>query len=316
MTGIAAVFPGQGSQSPGMLAELAGAWPQVEATFAEASEVLGYDLWALVRDNPDDRLNRTEYTQPAVLAAGVAVTRVWDAAGGPAPALAAGHSLGEYGALVAAGVLSFADAVRVVAERARLMQQAVPRGEGGMAAVLGLDDDTVASICESVAAGRIVEPVNYNSPGQVVIAGHADAVRQAMAAAGDQGAKRVVELPVSVPAHSSLMKDAAEELAGTLAAVAFAEPRIPVIHNVDAAAHGDVDAIRDALRRQLYNPVRWAESVAALRAAGADRLVELGPGKVLTGLARRIDRRLPAVAVDDPVTLERGLESCRGGSET
>lgn len=312
MTRIAAVFPGQGSQSPGMLADLAGAWPQVEQTFAEASDVLGYDLWAIVRDNPEDRLNQTEHTQPAMLAAGVATARVWEAAGGPAPALAAGHSLGEYGALVAGGAIGFADAVRVVAERARLMQHAVPRGEGGMAAVLGLDDDTVASICESVAAGRVVEPVNYNAPGQVVIAGHADAVQQAMAAAREAGAKRAVELPVSVPAHSTLMKAAADELAQTLAGVTISAPRIPVVHNVDAATHADADDIRDALRRQLYNPVRWTESVAALQAAGAEQLLELGPGKVLTGLARRIDRRLPAAAVEDPDTLARALASGSG----
>ena len=316
MTRIAAVFPGQGSQSPGMLADLAAEWPQVETTFAEASEALGYDLWALVRDNPDDSLNRTIHTQPAMLAAGVAVARVWDAAGAPAPTVVAGHSLGEYSALVAAGVLAFDDAVRIVAERARLMQDAVPRGEGGMAAILGLDDDTVAQICESVAAGRVVEPVNYNAPGQVVIAGHADAVQQAMAAAQEAGAKRAVELPVSVPAHSTLMKDAADELAGAFARAAFNEPRIPVIHNVDAARHADVDGIREALRRQLYNPVRWTESVAALRAAGGEQLVELGPGKVLTGLARRIDRRLPAAAVEDRASLERALESCMGDDRT
>ena len=312
MTRIAAVFPGQGSQSVGMLADLAGEWSEVEATFAEASDALGYDLWAIVRDNPDDRLGQTEYTQPAMLAAGVAVARVWAAAGGPAPALAAGHSLGEYGALVAADVLSFTDAVRLVAERARLMQNAVPRGEGGMAAILGLDDERVAEICEHLPTERIVEPVNYNAPGQVVIAGHADAVSQAVAAAKEAGAKRAVDLPVSVPSHSSLLKDAAGEFAHVIDGVAFGAPRIPVIHNVDAASHADVTAIREALGRQLYNPVRWTESVAALREGGAELMLELGPGKVLTGLAKRIDRRFPALAVEDPASLHKALEACNG----
>ena len=313
MTRIAAVFPGQGSQSPGMLAALADQWPEVERTFSEASEVLGYDLWAVVRDNADDRLNRTEYTQPAMLAADVAVARIWHAAGGPAPVLAAGHSLGEYAALVQAGVLEFTVATRLVAERARLMQEAVPPGEGGMAAILGLDDDAVAAVCESVPTERIVEPVNYNAPGQVVIAGHADAVARAVEAARDAGARRAVDLPVSVPSHSSLMKDAAGALAETLASAGFAVPAIPVVHNVDAATHDTPESIREALQRQLYNPVRWSESVHALQQAGADVLVELGPGKVLTGLARRIDRSLAACAVEDPASLQKALEQCGGG---
>lgn len=311
MSRIAAVFPGQGSQSPGMLVALAESWPQVEATFAEASQILGYDLWPVVRDNAEDRLNQTEYTQPAMLAADVAVARVWEAAGGPAPSFAAGHSLGEYAALVQAGALDFADAVRLVAERARLMQNAVPAGEGGMAALLGLDDERVAEICEHLQTERIVEPVNYNAPGQVVIAGHADAVAQAIEAAREAGAKRAVELPVSVPSHSSLMKRAANQLAETMKGIAFATPAIPVIHNVDAATHPDADGMREALRRQLYNPVRWTDSVHALRDAGAELFVELGPGKVLTGLARRIDRRLSAHVVEDPTTLEKTLGHCR-----
>jgi len=296
-----------------MLAALADQWPEVERTFSEASEVLGYDLWAVVRDNADDRLNRTEYTQPAMLAADVAVARIWHAAGGPAPVLAAGHSLGEYAALVQAGVLEFTVATRLVAERARLMQEAVPPGEGGMAAILGLDDDAVAAVCESVPTERIVEPVNYNAPGQVVIAGHADAVARAVEAARDAGARRAVDLPVSVPSHSSLMKDAAGALAETLASAGFAVPAIPVVHNVDAATHDTPESIREALQRQLYNPVRWSESVHALQQAGADVLVELGPGKVLTGLARRIDRSLAACAVEDPASLQKALEQCGGG---
>lgn len=293
-----------------MLAALAEAWPRVGATFREASDALGYDLWALIRDNPDDRLNQTEYTQPAMLAADVAVARVWEAAGGPAPVCVAGHSLGEYAALVAAGILDFGDAVRLVAQRARLMRDAVPAGEGGMAALIGVDDDTVASICASAAAGRIVEPVNYNAPGQVVIAGHADAVRRAVEAAQAAGARRAIELAVSVPAHSSLMRVAAEELGRALDGAALHAPAIPVVHNVDAATHDTVEDIRGALRAHLYSPVRWAESVRALTALGADILVELGPGRVLTGLARRIERDLPAIAVEDPASLAKALDTC------
>ena len=311
MSRIAAVFPGQGSQSVGMVAALGEQWPEVGQTFQEASEVLGYDLQAVVRDNPDDRLNQTEYTQPAMLAADVAVARVWSAAGGPEPALAAGHSLGEYAALVQAGAIGYADAIRLVAERARLMQNAVPAGEGGMAALLGLEDDRVAEICEHLQTERIVEPVNFNAPGQVVIAGHADAVAQAIEAAREAGAKRAVELPVSVPSHSSLMKDAAASLAEYMADIEFRAPDMPVVHNVDAAVHADVDGIREALRRQLYNPVRWTDSVQTLRGAGAEVFVELGPGKVLTGLARRIDRSMTALAVEDPASLEKALEYCR-----
>lgn len=294
-----------------MLAELAEAWPQVHATFREASDALGYDLWALAQDNPDDRLNQTEYTQPAMLTADVAVARVWAAAGGPAPACAAGHSLGEYAALVAAGIVDFTDAVQLVARRARLMRDAVAAGEGGMAALIGLDDDTVASICASAAAGRVVEPVNYNAPGQVVIAGHADAVQRAVEAAQAAGARRAIELAVSVPAHSSLMQAAAEELGRALDAVTLHAPAIPVVHNVDAATHEPIEDIRAALHRHLYNPVRWAESVHALREIGVDRIVELGPGRVLAGLARRIERDLPAMAVEDSASLTKALDACR-----
>lgn len=315
MTRIAAVFPGQGSQSAGMLGALASEWPQVEATFAEASQVLGEDLWAIVRDNPDGLLDQTEYTQPAMLAAGVATARVWRAAGGSDPSVVAGHSLGEYTALVVAGVLEFREAVSLVARRARLMQNAVPRGEGGMAAVLGLDDETVASICESLPTERVVEPINYNAPGQIVIGGHADAIEQAVKACREAGAKRAVPLAVSVPSHSSLMKEAASDLAEVLDSVEFHAPVIPVIHNVDASAHEGVEDTCAALRRQLYNPVRWSESVQALRESGADMLVEFGPGKVLAGLARRIDRRFPAAAVEDPDTLAKALGTAAGGQE-
>lgn len=310
MSRIAAVFPGQGSQTTGMLAGLAAAWPVVERTFAEASDVLGYDLWSLVRDNPDDALNRTVHTQPAMLAADIAVARVWREAGGAVPARLAGHSLGEYAALVEAGIVEFRDGIRLVAERARLMQEAVPAGEGGMAAILGLDDDRVAELCESIATARVVEPVNFNSPGQVVIAGHADAVARAVEAATEAGAKRTLDIPVSVPAHSSLMTDAADRLARYCADIPFRSPVLPVVHNVDAAEHADVDSIREALRRQLYNPVRWTDSVQSLRDSGVDTLLELGPGRVLTGLARRIDRSLTALPTDDPVSLDKALQHC------
>lgn len=310
MTGIAFVFPGQGSQSQGMLKDLAADWSCVEDTFEEASSALGYDLWHLVQENPEDRLDQTEFTQPAMLAAGTAVHRAWIAAGGPPPIRVAGHSLGEYTALVAAGTLAFPDAVRLVAHRGRLMQNAVPRGEGGMAAILGLDDDTVANICEHLPTERIVEPVNYNAPGQVVIAGHADAVRMAIEAATDAGAKRAVDLPVSVPAHSSLMKQAAEALAESLEQTAFAAPTVPVVHNVDAAEHADPADILGVLRRHLYNPVRWSDSVRAMAAAGVTQFVELGPGRVLAGLARRIDRANKGLPVDDPASLDKALQAC------
>lgn len=314
MTRIAAVFPGQGSQSAGMLAALAAQWPQVEQTFAEASEVLGYDLWQIAQDNPGDRLNQTRYTQPAMLAAGVATARIWHAAGGIPPEAAAGHSLGEYSALVLAQALEFADAVRLVAERARLMQEAVPAGQGGMAAILGLDDERVAEVCEGVPGDGVVEPVNFNAPGQVVIAGDAAAVAAAVEAAREAGAKRAVTLPVSVPSHSSLMRPAADALASTLTGVDLRTPAIPVIHNVDAARHPEPDGMRDALRRQLYNPVRWTDSVGALRGDGIELLLELGPGRVLTGLARRIDRGLGAMPVEDPESLGKALEAASGGT--
>lgn len=313
MTRIAAVFPGQGSQSPGMMTAFADEWPQVRETFAEASEILGHDLWEITSENPGDRLNQTRWTQPAMLAAGVATARIWNAAGGSAPVVTAGHSLGEYSALVLAGVLDFSAAVRLVAERARLMQEAVPAEEGGMAAILGLDDERIAEVCEAVTEG-IVEPVNYNAPGQVVIAGEAGAVAVAIEAARAAGAKRAVPLSVSVPSHSSLMQPAADALAEILANVEIHAPTIPVIHNVDAQSRDRPDDIREALRRQLYNPVRWTESVAAMKARGAGLLIELGPGRVLTGLMRRIDRDWNAVAVEDPDSLVKALEIAAGGA--
>jgi [acyl-carrier-protein] S-malonyltransferase len=303
---IAFVFPGQGSQSVGMMQ----GWDdraEVRATFAEASDALGQDLWALVTEGPAELLNQTVNTQPAMLAADIAAWRVWLSAGGVAPTLLAGHSLGEYAALVAAGALGFADAVRLVRFRAEAMQSAVPEGVGAMAAILGLDDDAVRAVCADAAAGEVVEAVNLNSPGQVVIAGHKGAVERAMVLAKEKGAKRALPLPVSVPSHSSLMLPAAERLLAHLEGVAIAAPAIPVLHNTDVQSHDDAGAIRAALAKQLHTPVRWVETVRALKAAGVERVIECGPGKVLAGLNKRIDDSLPAVALVDEASLAAAL---------
>ncbi|RAP56381.1 ACP S-malonyltransferase [Oleiagrimonas sp. MCCC 1A03011] len=306
---LAFVFPGQGSQSVGMLAELAAAHPEVQATFAEASEGAGADLWALSQQGPEDALNRTENTQPALLAAGVAVWRVWIKLGGVQPAQLAGHSLGEYTALVCAGALSLHDGAALVAERGRLMQSAVPVGVGGMAAVLGGDDARIAEICAEVAGDQVVAPANFNSPGQVVIAGHAEAVDRALAKLTEEGVKKTVKLAMSVPSHCALMSEAAEQLAERMAGMHWSAPTLPVVQNADAKVHADLDAIRDALRRQLFMPVRWTECVQALAAAGATALGECGPGKVLTALTRRIDRGLDARALGMPDTIEAASEA-------
>ena len=306
---IAIIFPGQGSQSVGMLGELATSWPLVRETFAEASDTLGMDLWQVSSQGPKELLDRTDITQPAMLAAGVAVWRVWSQAGGLAPAWMAGHSLGEFTALVCAGVLGFGDAVALVAQRGRLMQEAVPAGAGAMAAVLGLADDQVVAVCAQAAQGGILEPVNFNSPGQVVIAGEVAAVERGIAAAKAAGAKRAILLPVSVPSHCALMRPAAERLAATLAAITLKAPRIPVLHNVTVDAVVDPAAIRDRLVRQLYSPVRWVETVRCLADQGVGLLLEAGPGKVLTGLTKRIDDRLEALAVLDPKGLALALEA-------
>ncbi len=303
------VFPGQGSQSVGMLSELAQAYPVVAETFAAASEALAYDLWQLVQQGPAEELNRTDRTQPAMLAAGVAVWRVWNERQGPVPAVMAGHSLGEYTALVCAGALDFATAVRLVAERGRFMQEAVPAGEGAMAAVLGLDDEAVRHLCETEAGEDVLAAVNFNSPGQVVIAGHAAAVARAIDAARAAGARRAVLLPVSVPSHCQLMRPAAERMAALLAATDFRVPQVPVINNVDVVAEEDPQRIREALVRQLYSPVRWVETIQAMRSRGVTTMVECGPGKVLAGLNRRIDRALETLPVHDPATLEKALSS-------
>jgi [acyl-carrier-protein] S-malonyltransferase len=305
------VFPGQGSQSVGMLAELARTYPEVETTFATASRALGLDLWALVQQGPESELGRTERTQPAMLAAGVAVWRAWQAAGGPAPAVMAGHSLGEYTALVCAGALAFEEAVTLVAERGRLMQEAVPPGEGAMAAVLGLSDEQVAQACEQAAQGEVVTPANYNSPGQVVVAGAAAAVGRAVELARAAGAKRAVLLAVSVPSHCPLMRPAAERLAERLARTRLATPAIPVIHNVDAAARESAEGIREALVAQLHRPVRWTDCVRAMAGEGARFALEAGPGKVLTGLARRIAPAVEARGIADPQDLGSALAAVR-----
>ena len=307
---LAFTFPGQGSQSIGMLAGLAADHAQVQDCFAEASEVLGYDLWELTQQGPETRLNATEQTQPAMLAAGVAVARVWQAAGGPAPALGAGHSLGEYAALVCAGSLEFADAVALVAARGRFMQEAVPEGRGAIAALLGLDDGQVLELCESISdrqGQHIVSAVNFNSPGQVVIAGHVGAVEQAIGLAEEAGARRAIKLPMSVPVHCELMEPARQRLVDTLASVAVKAPKFPVVHNADNDTHDNAAEIREALAQQLTKPVRWVESITALRDRGASVVLEPGPGRILTGLNKRIDRSLKTMAVHDSASLDKAL---------
>jgi [acyl-carrier-protein] S-malonyltransferase len=307
MTQFAFVFPGQGSQTVGMLTELAATYPLVEETFREASDALGYDLWQLVSQGPAEELNKTWQTQPALLAASVAIYRVWQQQGGEQPALMAGHSLGEYSALVCAGVLNFADAVKLVELRGKLMQEAVPEGTGAMQAIIGLDDAAIRKACEESAQGQVVSPVNFNSPGQVVIAGNKEAVGRAGAACKAAGAKRALPLPVSVPSHCALMKPAADKLAVALESITFNAPAVPVINNVDVKAETDAAAIRHALVRQLYSPVRWTESVEAMAAQGVTQLLEMGPGKVLTGLTKRIVDSLTAAAVNDTASLTAAL---------
>ena len=306
---LAIVFPGQGSQSPGMLSELAENESLIKETFAQASDVLGYDLWQLCQDGPEEELNRTDKTQPAMLAAGVAVWRAWQHAGGAAPGVMAGHSLGEYTALVCAGALEFTDAVSLVAERGRCMQSAVPAGVGAMAAILGLDDATVTDVCERAAAGEVVSPVNFNSPGQVVIAGNTDAVQRAMVLAKEAGAKRALPLAVSVPSHCSLMQPAAEQFAARLAQTVINTTSIAVLQNVDAKPHDQPDVIRENLKKQLYCPVQWVASVQNLGARGVTRIVEAGPGKVLAGLCKRIDKSIANAAVYDPASLAAALDN-------
>ncbi|QCT20950.1 ACP S-malonyltransferase [Jejubacter calystegiae] len=307
MTQFAFVFPGQGSQTVGMLSAMAADYPEIEATFREASDALGYDLWKLTQEGPAEELNKTWQTQPALLTASVALWRVWQKQGGKTPALMAGHSLGEYSALVCAGVIAFADAVRLVELRGKLMQEAVPEGTGAMAAIIGLDDDAIAKACEEAALGQVVSPVNYNSPGQVVIAGHKEAVERAGVACKAAGAKRALPLPVSVPSHCALMKPAAEKMALELTKIAFSAPEVPIVNNVDVKCETTPEAIRDALVRQLYSPVQWTKSVEFMAAQGVSQLYEVGPGKVLTGLTKRIVDTLTASAINEPQALSAAL---------
>ncbi|SJZ87559.1 ACP S-malonyltransferase [Photobacterium toruni] len=307
MSKFAIVFPGQGSQTVGMLADLAEQFDVVKQTFAEASDALGYDLWALVQNGPVEDLNQTQRTQPALLTASVAIWRVWQQQGGEQPVVLAGHSLGEYSALVCAGVIDFQAAVKLVELRGKLMQEAVPAGVGAMSAIIGLDNDAIAAACAQAAEDQVCSPVNFNSPGQVVIAGNKEAVERANVLCKEAGAKRALPLPVSVPSHCALMKPAADKLAIALEGLAFSAPTIPVINNADVATETDPVAIKLALVKQLYNPVRWTESVERMAAEGVEELVEMGPGKVLTGLTKRIDRALSGVAVNDVASFTAAL---------
>ncbi|MEH8018553.1 ACP S-malonyltransferase [Rheinheimera muenzenbergensis] len=304
---LAIVFPGQGSQSVGMLTELYQQYDIVKHTFAEASAALGYDLWALVSQGPEAELNETHRTQPALLTASVAVWRLWQQQGGVTPAYFAGHSLGEYSALVCAGVLSLADAVKLVEKRGNYMQQAVPAGVGAMSAIIGLDDDAIALACQQAAQGEVVSPVNYNSPGQVVIAGHKAAVERAGELCKAAGAKRALPLPVSVPSHCALMRPAAEQLAADLTALNFNPAVIPVVNNVDVTIATDAAGIKDALERQLYSPVQWTKTIEWLAAQGVTQVIELGAGKVLSGLIKRIDKNLSSTSVGDAASLQAAL---------
>jgi len=306
-TNLAFLFPGQGSQSLGMLAELASEFAVVQATFAEASAGAGVDLWALSQQGPEESLNRTENTQPALLAAGVAVWRVWQEQGGVMPAVLAGHSLGEYTALVCAQALSLHDAAGLVAERGRLMQAAVPQGVGAMAAILGGDDAQITQVCEEVAQGQVVSPANFNAPGQLVIAGNSEAVDRALARLAELGVRKAVKLAVSVPSHCALMRGAADKLASKLETISWSAPKIPVIQNADAKSFESVEDIRGALARQLYLPVRWTDCVHALAARGITRVAECGPGKVLIGLLKRIERSIDGRALGEPASLAQAI---------
>ena len=305
---IAFVFPGQGSQSVGMLAELGAEHPIVIETFAQASEVLGYDLWDLVQHDKDGDLNQTHITQPALLTASVALWRLWLNQGGIAPSVLAGHSLGEYSALVCAGALDFSDAVRLVEARGQFMQAAVPPGEGAMAAIIGMDDDAIAAACDASAQGQVVAPVNYNSPGQVVIAGSRSAVERAMVACKEGGAKRALPLPVSVPSHCALMLPAAEKLRTMLEGMQVRVPGIPVVQNVDAKVASSSEVIVNNLVAQLHQPVLWTNCVESIAASGVDLVVECGPGKVLNGLTKRINKTLQSASINDAASLAVTLE--------
>lgn len=309
MTKFAMVFPGQGSQSVGMLTQLSEQYPIIKETFLQASSVLDYDLWQLVQKGPAEELNKTWFTQPALLAASVAIYRVWQENNGPSPLFMAGHSLGEYSALVCAGVIDFYDAIKLVELRGKLMQEAVPVGTGAMYAIIGLDNASIVNACEQAAQGQVVSPVNYNSPGQVVIAGNKEAVERAGVLCKEAGAKRALPLSVSVPSHCALMKSAAEKLAETLKDIVFQKPQFPIINNVNVKIETDAQAIKDALIAQLYSPVRWTEIVEYMANHEISLLIEMGPGKVLTGLTKRIVDTLSVCAVNDVASLATALES-------
>lgn len=306
---LAFVFPGQGSQKIGMLADLAAANSSVEQTFQQASEVLGYDCWDLLQNGEEEEINLTERTQPILLAASVAIWRLWQQQGGPNPAAMAGHSLGEWSALVCADAVDFGDAVKIVRARGAFMQQAVPVGVGAMAAIMGIDDQIVIDACSEAAQGQVVAAVNFNAPGQVVIAGDADAVARATAICKKGGAKRAVELPVSAPFHTSLMRPAADNLAELVEATTFRAPQIKIIHNVNAQTEADPQAIKTLMLEQIYKPVLWVDCVNGLAAGGAEMLIECGPGRVLNGLSKRIDRNLKSLSTDDADSLENALTS-------
>ncbi|WP_458526384.1 ACP S-malonyltransferase [Onishia taeanensis] len=311
---LALVFPGQGSQQVGMMRELAERYSVVRTTFEEASDALGYDLWHVVQEGPAETLDATACTQPALLTASVAIWRVWQELEGPRPGAMAGHSLGEYSAMVCAGVLPFAEGVRLVKLRGEAMQEAVPVGTGGMAAILGLADEAVEQACREAAQGEVVAAVNYNAPGQVVIAGGKAAVERAIALCQQAGAKRALPLPVSVPSHCDLMRPAADRLASAMADIDMRPPRYTVMQNVDAQAHADVDTLRTRLVEQLYQPVRWTSCIETMAGQGAEVFIECGPGKVLTGLGKRINRSIKGLAVNDPDSLESALELARGAA--
>ncbi len=304
---LAFVFPGQGSQQIGMLSDLAAQYGQVETTFAEASEVLGYDLWDLVQNGTKEDITLTERTQPLLLTASVAVWRIWSEKQGALPALMAGHSLGEWSALVCAGVVGFGDAVGLVRNRGAYMQDAVPQGVGAMAAVMGLDDEQISAACDSAAGDEVVSAVNFNAPGQVVIAGHKDAVDRAIEACKAAGAKRALPLPVSAPFHTSLMQPAADRLAAEIQATQFNAPQTLVVHNVNAQTESDPDAIKSLMIQQIASPVLWVDCVNTLKTNGIEQVVECGAGKVLSGLCKRIDRSLEAFSSDDPASLDKAL---------
>ena len=306
---LAFVFPGQGSQKIGMLASLASINTVVLDTFSEASEALGYDLWELVQSGEQEAINLTERTQPILLASSVAIWRLWQEKSGPSPSLLAGHSLGEWSALVCSGVLGFTNALKIVRARGAYMQEAVPLGVGAMAAILGLDDQAVMDACDTARQGEVVDAVNFNAPGQIVIAGSALAVERAIELCKASGAKRVLPLPVSAPFHTSLMHPAAENLADLVNSTVFSTPQIPVIHNVHAQTESNPDAIKALMLEQIYKPVMWVDCVNGLKAKGAEILIECGPGRVLNGLSKRIDRELTSYATDDLASLENALTS-------